>query len=286
MSTENKHPLVAVVGAGTMGLQISLLLAAKKINVVLVDVSRQKLDQALLRMRNDVRLINMMATENDRITDACIENIALTTDINDVTACSILIENISEDVSLKKKLYARLAEVIQPHTIIAVNTSCIPVNSIAEMLPDPSRVIGCHFMNPVYFKKLVEVVRTPFNTMTELTTLTDFLKSIGKSSVIVQDSPGFVANRISHLMMNEAAAIIQEKLCSPKELDLIFKLGYGHAMGPLETADLIGIDTVVNSLRVLEDNLDRKKFLCCSLLTDMVEQGKLGRKSGEGFYSY
>jgi 3-hydroxybutyryl-CoA dehydrogenase len=277
---------VAVIGAGTMGRQIALLLALYDCQVLLVDIDQEVIDAALVKMKEEIRMIRMLAPGLSHADESCIEKIETSTTLEKTGSVELIIENIKEDEELKKGLYSELAGIIGKDTVIAVNTSCIPIASIAEMVEEPGRVIGCHFMNPVYFKVLVEVIKTPQTTQETISRLGAFLKSLKKRYVVVKDNPGFVANRLSHLLMNEAAFVINEQLCSPEELDLIFKLGYGHSMGPLETADLIGLDTVVDSLKVLEENIGGEKFKCCPLLTEMVAKGETGRKAGKGFYSY
>ncbi len=287
MSDKNIESLhAAVIGAGTMGTQVALMLAANGHDVTLVDTASVQLEAAADKMREDIRMMQMMGG-GDTIFDAsCISRIRFTQEISHIAGARIVIENISEKEQLKKALYASMHKWLADDVVYAVNTSCVPVASIAAMVPNPAQVIGCHFMNPVYLKKLVEVIRSPNTAEAVIAFLTGLLKSMGKRVVVVNDSPGFVANRLSHLLMNEAARVIEEKICRPADLDLIFKAGYGHAMGPLETADLIGIDTVVDSLKVLEENTGSDKFISCNLLKDMVEAGKLGRKTGKGFYTY
>jgi 3-hydroxybutyryl-CoA dehydrogenase len=285
---DSKNPALhaAVIGAGTMGTQVALLLAANGHKVTLVDIAAGQLQASEQKMKEDIRMMQLMGGGETVYDTDCISRIRFTQQISDIAGARIVVENINENESLKKELYASMHQWLAGDAVYAVNTSCVPIASIAAMVPDPGQVIGCHFMNPVYLKKLVEVIRSSFTADDVIAFLTGLLKSLGKRVVVVNDAPGFVANRLSHLLMNEAARVIEEKICKPADLDLIFKAGYGHAMGPLETADLIGIDTVVDSLRVLEEHTGNHKFTSCSLLRDMVEQGNLGRKTGKGFFTY
>lgn len=283
---ENTISQVAVIGAGTMGTQVALLLAISGYKVQLIDIAQEALAASLAKMKEDLRMIRLLSPGMGQVSESCLEQIYFSATLETVTGSQLIIENIKEDETLKKELYTQLVRYIRRDTILAVNTSCIPIASIAAIVPWAGQVIGVHFMNPVYLKNLVEVIKTPLTSAETIETTGSFLRSLKKKFVVVRDSPGFVANRLSHLLMNEAAWVIHEQLCGPDELDLIFKTGYGHAMGPLETADLIGVDTVVDSLKVLEQNMPGEKFRCCPLLTDMVEKGSLGRKTGQGFYSY
>ncbi|TWF42520.1 3-hydroxybutyryl-CoA dehydrogenase [Chitinophaga polysaccharea] len=278
---------IAVIGAGTMGSQVALTLAMHGYTVVLKDISGAVLEAAARRIKTDARMLKMLGKSAlTPVNDHYADRITYTLEESLLEEADLVIENIPEHWELKKQLYQRLAAICPAHTRYAVNTSCIAITGIAALLPDPGRVAGWHFMNPVYSKELVEVVRGLHTTDEHIQWTLSFLQSIHKRAVVVEDAPGFVANRLSHLLMNEAAFLVQEKVASPKDVDLIFRKGYGHAMGPLETADLIGLDTVVNSLNILYDSFQDPKFRCCPLLHKMVQGGLLGRKSGKGFFVY
>lgn len=278
---------IAVIGAGTMGSQVALTLAMHGYAVVLKDISATVLETAARRIKSDARMLKMLSKSAlTPIDDHYADRITGTLEERLLEEVDLVIENIPEHWELKKQLYQRLATICPAHTRYAVNTSCIAITGIAALLPDPGRVAGWHFMNPVYSKELVEVVRGLHTTDENIQWTLSFLQSIHKRAVVVEDAPGFVANRLSHLLMNEAAFLVQEKVASPRDVDLIFRKGYGHAMGPLETADLIGLDTVVNSLNILYDSFQDPKFRCCPLLHKMVQGGLLGRKSGKGFFVY
>lgn len=231
--------------------------------------------------------------------DSIFGNSSLKGNIKDITGCvqpmetlaslsqaDIVIENITEDFQAKKALYQSMSEFISENCIVLVNTSCISITELASHLDNPWNVIGAHFMNPVPLIGTVELIRGFHTTQDTINITMSLLSSIGKRSILVNDMPGFVSNRISHLMMNEAAFIVQDQVASTENVDAIFKECYGHKMGPLELADLIGLDTVVCSLKVLYDSYQDSKFRCCPLLMKMVNAGLLGRKSGQGFYTY
>lgn len=278
---------IAIIGAGTMGTHLALELAAHGKQVVLKDLDDAALEASAATMRRDWRMFRMMRADWKALQlDAVMEKIRFTSSYTDFPQAELVIENISEDWEQKKKLYRELQDHVPATALYAANTSCVPITKIAALLPDASLVAGTHFMNPVPLKELVEVIRGYHTSEETLTRIKAFLKEIGKLPVVVSDAPGFVANRLSHLFMNEAAFLVQEGVAPAKEIDIIFKKGYGHSMGPLETADLIGLDTVLNSLKVLYDSYQDPKFRSCPLLEKMVAAGLLGRKSGKGFYQY
>ena len=278
---------VAVVGAGTMGRDIALNLAAFGIQTILKDTDQVILDEAQTAMRQNLRMYKMTNPAYQSLSKDTLPSLVhYTTEYNAFDDVDWVIENIPESWSLKEAVYQELAEVCDENTVYGVNTSCISITKVAALMPKPQNVIGMHFMNPVPMKPAVETVRgfhTSEDTISRCKTL---LKTMGKKMILVNDFPGFVANRLSHLFMNEAAFLVQDQVAEPAAIDAIFKEGYGHAMGPLETADLIGLDTVVSSLKVLYDSYQDPKFRCCPLLQKMVDAGLLGRKSGHGFYAY
>jgi len=278
---------VAVVGAGTMGRDIALNLAAFGIQTILKDTDQVILDEAQTAMRQNLRMYKMTNPVYQSLTKDTLQSLVhYTTEYNAFEDVDWVIENIPESWSLKEVVYQELAEVCGENTAYGVNTSCISITKVAALMPNPQNVIGMHFMNPVPMKPAVETVRgfhTSEDTISRAKTL---LKTMGKKMILVNDFPGFVANRLSHLFMNEAAFLVQDQVAEAAAIDAIFKEGYGHAMGPLETADLIGLDTVVSSLKVLYDSYQDPKFRCCPLLQKMVDAGLLGRKSGRGFYAY
>jgi 3-hydroxybutyryl-CoA dehydrogenase len=278
---------IAIVGAGVMGTDTAFDIASYGYQVILKDINDDILEKAKKRAKENFVMVKMTKKGfNCPSIEEIMSRITFTLDYSGFESADIVIENIVENWDAKNDEYKRLRNVCKTDVIYAINTSCVPVTKIASLLPMPQKVIGVHFMNPVPLIKMVEVIRGYHTSSDTETEVLSFLKSLDKNPVVVNDSPGFVSNRLSHLFMNEAAFLVQEQIASPAEIDTIFKQGYGHKMGPLETADLIGIDTVVNSLDVLYECFLDSKFRCCPLLRKMADAGLLGRKSGKGFYEY
>jgi 3-hydroxybutyryl-CoA dehydrogenase len=213
---------------------------------------------------------------------------AITTSTNyqSLSDVDIVIENIPEIIDAKLELYDRIKDICSKDCLFLVNTSCIPILKISEHTNSPDRVIGVHFMNPVPMQKFAEVIRSKNTSTDTITFVEEFLKSVEIGCTVVKDSPGFVTNRLSHLFMNEAANLVMEGVAEPEQIDRIFTEGFHHEMGPLHTADLIGIDTVVNSIDVLYECYKDKKFECSPYLRQMVQEGRLGRKTNKGFFEY
>ncbi len=278
---------IAVIGAGIMGSDIALDLASYNYDVILKDLDNQILDKAQTRIKKDFKLVKMMKKEMKSVSiDDILSKITFTTSYDGFEQVEMVIENIVEEWEAKKEVYQDLARVCKGEPLYAVNTSCISITKVASLMESPGKVIGAHFLNPVPLKKIVEVIRG-FHTSDEtVQTMIEFLKTLNKYGVVVKDFPGFVTNRVSHLFMNEAAFLVQDGVAGPKEVDTIFTQGFGHKMGPLATADLIGLDTVVKSLEVLYESYQDPKFRCCPLLRKMVDAGLLGKKSGKGFFEY
>lgn len=278
---------IGVIGAGVMGSGVAQNFAQNGFYITLVDVSQPILEKAKENIHNNVRfhaLFNKQSIVEDE--QSIMSRITFTTDYNLLENMDVYIENVTEDWEIKKNVYKQLMDIKTQNPIYMVNTSCISITKIAALTKTPSRVIGTHFMNPVPLKSAVEVIRG-YHTSDETVNETErILSKLKKECIVVNDMPGFVSNRISHLLMNEAAFIVQDQISTPRDIDDIFKKCYGHKMGPLETADLIGLDTVVNSLDILYESFQDSKFRCCPLLRKMVHAGLLGCKSGEGFYLY
>lgn len=278
---------VGVLGAGIMGTGVALDLACYDFQVFLKDKTAPPLEKAKENIKKDFRMIKMMKKKCQNVTiDHVLDKITFTTDYESFSSIDLIVENVTEDWGCKEKVYGELKEVCPRDTYYAVNTSCISITKIASLLPTPKRVIGMHFMNPVPLKPMVETICGYHTSSETVQNMTEFLKSLDKTPVVVNDYPGFVANRLSHLFINEAAYVLQDQVATPEQVDQIFKQGYGHKMGPLETADLIGLDTVVNSLKILYESYQDSKFRCCPLMQKMVDAGLLGRKSGKGFFTY
>lgn len=278
---------VGVIGAGVMGTGVGQDLAQNGFQPILVDSEQDVLDQARRSIRQAVRAQALMQPAEERQSAGTVlERITFATDYATLAAADFVIENATEDVAVKQTIYAELERVCPAHCIFIANTSCIPITRLGSFTGRPQQVIGVHFMNPVPLKKTVEMITGVHTTPETLEKTKALMAELGKASVVVSDSPGFVSNRVLMLTVNEAIFLIQESVAEPKDVDEVFRACMGHTMGPLETADLIGLDTILNSLRVLQDELGDPKFRPCALLTKMVDAGRLGRKSGQGFYSY
>jgi len=282
-----KDNLIGVIGAGVMGRGVAQSFAEKGFKVLLVDINEMVLDQAVVDIEKNIRFNGFFNKQSSSINaKEVIENITFTKDYTLLKEADFIVENVTEDWSIKKSVYETLNAYIKDSCITLVNTSCISITKIGAITKDAHKVIGVHFMNPVPLKTTVEVIKGYHTSEETIQKVKVLLGAIGKECIVVNDYPGFVSNRISHLFMNEAAFVVQDQVASPKEVDDIFKKCYSHKMGPLETADLIGLDTVVNSLNVLYESYQDPKFRCCPLLIKMVEAGLTGRKSGKGFYDY
>lgn len=278
---------LGVIGAGTMGVDVAIDALFHGFNVKLIDVNEGALKKAKKIISRTMRMGSMLGLNYPNYSQEQIdERLLLSTDINDVKECEAIVENVNEDYDVKKNVYVQLNKICDKNTLLIDNTSCISITRIAKNVDDPQRVIGVHFMNPVYLKTTVEVIRG-FYTDDECVERTEsFIADLGKKGIIVNDYPGFVSNRISHLFMNEAAYVVMDGVATAKQVDDIFKKCFGHKMGPLETADLIGLDVVVDSLKILYESYQDPKFKCCPLLQKLVDAGCLGRKNGKGFYNY
>lgn len=278
---------IGVIGAGVMGRGVAQSFAQAGHKVILVDISEEVLDTAAEEIYNQIRMLMLFKkVEGLEPPEIILERIHRTTSLEELREADIIVENVNEQWEVKKEVYVQIDPICQEDCIYLINTSCISITKIAALTKRPDRVIGTHFMNPVPLKSAVEVIKGMDTSEQTIEVVTELLSSIGKETILVNDYPGFVSNRISHLFMNEAAFVLQDQVASAREVDDIFVKCYGHTMGPLETADLIGLDTVMDSLDVLYESYQDPKFRCCPLLRKMVHAGRTGRKSGEGFYSY
>ena len=278
---------VAVIGAGTMGNGIAHVFAQNGHQVNLIDISEQALEKALATITKNLdRLIKKEKITNE-VKEATLNNINTITSLTDgVKDRDIVVEAATENVDLKLRIFKDIAEATSDDTILASNTSSISITKIASVTNRPEKVIGMHFMNPVPVMKLIEVIRgyaTSDETTSEIMSLS---KDLGKVPVEVNDYPGFVANRILMPMINEAIITLYEGVAGVEEIDTVMKLGMSHPMGPLHLADFIGLDVCLSILNVLYEGLGNPKYAPCPLLVNMVNAGRLGAKSGEGFYSY
>ncbi|MFE0556339.1 3-hydroxyacyl-CoA dehydrogenase family protein [Paenibacillus lautus] len=278
---------VGVVGAGVMGSDVALDLACYGYEVVLKDINEDVLHQAKEKIKTDFRLLKLVKPQAKQLTvEDLLSRITFTTAYDDFARVQFVIENVTEEWELKKAVFTELSEVCALQTTYAVNTSCISITKVGSLMPRPENVIGMHFMNPVPMKELVEVIRGEHTSDETVACGEEFLKSFDKVPVVVNDFPGFVTNRVLMLTINECVWTVQDGVAEPKDVDKIFRLGFGHKMGPLATCDLIGLDTILNSLLVLQDSYKDPKFRPCPLLVKMVDAGYLGKKSGKGFFDY
>jgi 3-hydroxybutyryl-CoA dehydrogenase len=270
-----------------MGSGVAQALAQSGLSVVLVDIDEAKLEHARGEITNQLRFRALLgAKENLEPAEQVMARLQFTTEHHRLSDVRYVIENATESWEVKRGIYQQIDKICREDCIFMINTSCISITKLAAVTNRAPQVIGTHFMNPVPAKKTVEVIRGYHTSDACVQAVGELFGVMGKEMIVVSDYPGFVSNRISHLFMNEAAYVVQDQVASAEEVDDIFKKCYGHAMGPLETADLIGLDTVVHSLKVLYDSYQDPKFRVCPLLQKMVDAGLHGRKSGEGFYTY
>ena len=278
---------IAVIGSGTMGNGIAHTFAQFGFQVQLIDISQTALNKGIATITKN--LDRMVAKEKISEADknTTLKNITTYTSIKEgVQYASLVVEAATENVDLKLNIFRELDEVCPEDTILATNTSSISITQIAAVTKRPVQVIGMHFMNPVPIMKLVEIIRG-YNTSDEVMQFTiDLTKKINKIPVEVNDYPGFVANRILMPMINESIETLYNGVAGVKEIDTVMMLGMAHPMGPLQLADFIGLDVCLSILDVLHDGFKNPKYAPCPLLVNMVRAGKLGVKSGEGFYDY
>ena len=279
--------VVGVVGAGVMGIGVSQNLAQTGYQVILVDISEAILESAEQEIKKNIRFQTLFNKEKKAGSpDEIVKKITFSTNYNLLDSADFVVENVTEKWDIKKEVYAQLDAICPERTVFAANTSAIPITRIASATKRAQNVIGMHFMNPVPMKSMVEVIRGYHTSDSTIEIAKSFLAQMGKECIIVNDSPGFVSNRVLMLTINEAIFLLQERVASASDVDKIFKTCFGHKMGPLETADLIGLDTILLSIEVLYESFKDSKYRPCPLLKQMVEAGLYGQKSKHGFYVY
>ena len=278
---------IAVIGAGTMGNGIAHVFAQSGYQVNLIDISTEALDKALATIEKNLdRMVakEKITQENKQST---LGNLSKITDLKKgVEAADLVVEAATENMDIKLSIFKDMDQHAPEHCILSTNTSSISITKIAAATNRADRIIGMHFMNPVPIMKLVEVIKGYSTSDKTLDTIMELSRNIGKIPVEVNDFPGFVANKILMPMINEAIITLHEGVAGVEEIDTVMKLGMAHPMGPLQLADFIGLDVCLAILKVLQDGFGNPKYAPCPLLVNMVTAGKLGVKSGEGFYSW
>ncbi|MCA1995169.1 MAG: NAD-binding protein [Coleofasciculus sp. S288] len=278
---------VGVVGSGVMGIGVAQNLAQTGHQVILIDVSEEILEKANQEIRKNIRFQGLFnKKEKAENPEEILNRIQFSTNYKLLDRVKFIIENVTEKWSIKKEIYPQLEAICPESVVFAANTSAIPITRIASATKRASKVLGMHFMNPVPMKPTVEMIRGYHTSEETIETAKNLLAQMGKEGIVVNDSPGFVSNRVLMLTINEAIFLLQDQVAVAEEVDRIFKTCFGHKMGPLETADLIGLDTILFSIEVLYESFSDSKYRPCPLLQKMVDAGLYGRKSGKGFYSY
>lgn len=285
MNELNKEK-VMIIGAGQMGAGIAQVFAQANYEVLLYDQQEVAVEKGMASIKKllDRSVEKERITEADRV--ATMERLHASTSVDEAKRADIIVEAVVENMDVKKNLFAQLDEITPAHTILATNTSSLPITEIAAATNRPEKVIGMHFMNPVPVMKLVEVIRAIQTDDATYQTIAKLAKKLNKTAVQVNDFPGFVANRVLMPLINEAIYTVYEGVASPEDVDTVMELGMNHPMGPLALADFIGLDTCLYIMEVLYEGFGDSKFHPCPLLRQHVQAGWYGRKSGKGFYTY
>lgn len=278
---------VGVLGAGVMGIGVAQHLAQTGHEVILLDISDSILEKAKQEIKNNTRF-QAFFTKGDKKENSheILQNIKFAINYDFLKTADFIIENVTEKWHLKKEVYEKIDNICPEDSVFAANTSAISITRIASATKRADKVLGIHFMNPVPIKPMVEMIRGYHTSIKSIEIAKKLLAQMGKECVIVNDSPGFVSNRVLMLTINEAIFLLQDRVASAEDIDKIFKTCFSHKMGPLETADLIGLDTILFSIEVLYESFNDSKYRPCPLLKKMVDAGLYGRKNGQGFYKY
>jgi 3-hydroxybutyryl-CoA dehydrogenase len=282
-----KIELVGVIGAGVMGIGVAQNLAETSHRVILIDISQQILQRAKSTIQKSIQVSRMLKkSEKLENLDLILQRIEFSTNYEQLEDADFIIENATEKWEIKQEIYMQIDKICPENCVFAANTSAIPITRIASATQRAPKVLGIHFMNPVPMKSTVEVIRGYHTSDQTIDLAKTLLKQMGKRGIIVNDSPGFVTNRVLMLTINEAICLLQDRVAVAEDIDAIFRDCFGHKMGPLETADLIGLDTILYSIEALYESFNDGKYRPCPLLKKMVDAGLYGRKNGRGFYNY
>jgi methoxymalonate biosynthesis protein len=283
METDQPDHRLAIVGAGVMGTNIAALATGYGVPVVLVDVSDSVLAQARQTLKGKLRHAQLMGSLPPGRPPG---ELTTSTSLDDVADATTVIEAVTELPETKAKVLAGVSAVVRPGTTLISNTSCIPVDEMAGWVVRADELVGVHFMNPSYLIKMVEVIQGPRTGEATMTAVTGLLTFLGREALVIRDSPGFVINRLLHPLINTAAMLVEEGVAPAEVVDGLLEGCLGHSTGPLRTADLIGLDNLVDSLNVLYERRGDDSCRPCALLLAKVREGNLGRKTGRGFYDY
>jgi 3-hydroxybutyryl-CoA dehydrogenase len=277
---------IGIIGAGTMGNGIAQTAANAGFDVILCDIKQEFVEKGLQNVGKSLDRFVKKETMTEEQKNEILGRIKITTNLEDLEDCTLIVEAATENFEIKKQIFQKLDEITSEEAILATNTSSISITKIAGVTSRPEKVIGMHFMNPVPLMKLVEVIRGIATSDETYAKVKEMSEKMGKTPLDCQDFPGFVANRILLPMINEAIFALYEGVATRESIDGIMKLGMNHPMGPLTLADFIGLDVCLAILRVMHEGLGDPKYRPCPLLVKMVDAGWLGRKSGKGFYEY
>jgi methoxymalonate biosynthesis protein len=282
MNSEQSRHRLAIIGGGVMGTGIATLALGHGMQVLLVDVSDTALERARTAIGHQLRHAQLMRT----LPDGAHGDLVTSTSVRDAADATVVIEAVTELPEAKAKVLAELSAAVRPGTPLISNTSGIPIGEMDGWVARAGELIGTHFMNPPYLISMVEVIQGPRTSDPTLAAVIGLLTSLGRQAVVVRDAPGFVTSRLLHPMINQAAAIVAAGTATAEAVDALMEGCLGHPTGPLRTADLIGLDNLVDSLNALYERTGDASCLPCDLLANMVREGNLGRKSGRGFYDY
>lgn len=277
MTSVNEIKKIGVIGAGTMGRGIAQVFALYGYPVILVDTENAILQKAVEKLRK--------FTDPD-LWDKVSSLILISTDLEKLKDCDLIIEAVFEGISVKKEVFKSINSVCKKNAIIATNTSSISINKLASEVTDTSRFIGMHFMNPPKVMKLVEIIQGEKTSEETVKAITELTKRLDKIPAVVNDSPGFVSNRLLFALIGEAIKLLEKGVSTRENIDTVMKYGMNHPMGPIKLADFIGLDVCLEIMQMIYENLDDDRYKPSPLLETLVRDGKLGRKTGEGFYKY